>query len=208
MITARRLGPGVGAVVHAGGVVDSARHRARRITPGHPEQNGSHEQFHAVLKAETTRPPAATARARQRRFTRFCREYNHERPHEALAQAGPATCYQSSPRRLPRRLPPREYPGHADIRRVDQNGYVSWRRPLFVSVALAGEAVAFEEVDDGIWTVTFATVVLGRFDERQHRIQPIIQSAGLASSLTPRLTQGTKNDDDQKPNQLLPMSLD
>lgn len=31
-----------------------------RIAPGHPEQNGSHEQFHAVLKAHTTRPPAAT----------------------------------------------------------------------------------------------------------------------------------------------------
>jgi len=51
-----------------------------RIAPGHPEQNGSHEQFHKVLKAETARPPAATARAQQRRFQRFCAEYNHERP--------------------------------------------------------------------------------------------------------------------------------
>ena len=33
-----------------------------RIGLGRPEQNGSHEQFHRVLKAETTRPPAATAR--------------------------------------------------------------------------------------------------------------------------------------------------
>jgi transposase InsO family protein len=163
-----------------------------RITPGHPEQNGSHEQFHKVLKAETARPPAATARAQQGRFARFCAEYNHERPHEALHQAVPATRYRPSRRPLPRRLPPLEYPGHAEIRRVDQNGYVSWRRPLFVSVALAGEAVAFEEVDDGIWTVTFATVVLGRLDERQHRIHPIApvsvrrvaSSAGSAPDLT------------------------
>jgi putative transposase len=154
-----------------------------RIAPGHPEQNGSHEQFHAVLKAETARPPAATARAQQRRFQRFCAEYNHERPHEALDQAVPATRYQPSPRSLPRRLPPLAYPGYAEIRRVDQNGYVSWRRPLFVSAALAGEDVAFEEVDDGIWTVTFATVVLGRFDERQHRIHPIARvSAGRSAS--------------------------
>src|SRR6185312_5709936 len=48
-----------------------------RIALGHPEQNGSHEQFHSVLKAATTRPPAATARAQQQRFTRFCAEYNH-----------------------------------------------------------------------------------------------------------------------------------
>jgi putative transposase len=154
-----------------------------RIAPGHPEQNGSHEQFHAVLKAETARPPAATARAQQRRFQRFCAEYNHERPHEALGQQVPATRYQPSPRPLPRCLPPLEYPGHAEIRRVDQNGNVSWRRPLFVSVALAGEAVAFEEVDDGIWTVTFATVVLGRFDERQHRIHPMAPvSVGRSAS--------------------------
>jgi transposase InsO family protein len=146
-------------------------------------QNGSHEQFHAVLKAETARPPAATARAQQRRFQRFCAEYNHERPHEALDQAVPATRYQPSSRALPRRLPPLAYPGHAEIRRVDQNGMVSWRRPLFVSVALAGEAVAFEAVDDGIWTVTFATVVLGRFDERHHRIHPMAPiSAGRSAS--------------------------
>ena len=80
-------------------------------------------------------------------------------------------------------LTPLEYPGHAEIRRVDQNGYAAWRQPLFVSAALAGEDVAFEEVDDGIWTVTFATVTLGRFDERQHRIHPMAPvSAGRSAS--------------------------
>jgi putative transposase len=154
-----------------------------RIDPGHPEQNGSHEQFHAVLKAATARPPAGTAAAQQRRFNRFCAEYNDERPHEALGDAPPATRYQPSPRPLPRCLPPLEYPGHAEIRRVSTIGCVSWRRSLFVSEALAGEDVAFEEVDDGIWTVTFATVVLGRFDERQHRIHPIATlTAGRSAS--------------------------
>jgi transposase InsO family protein len=114
-----------------------------RIDPGHPEQNGSHEQFHRVLKAETARPPAASAAAQQRRFLRFCVEYNQERPHESLRQTVPAQHYQRSPRQLPRRLPPLEYPGHAEIRRVDQNGYVSWGTPLFVSVALADQPIAF-----------------------------------------------------------------
>lgn len=144
-----------------------------RIDPGHPEQNGSHEQFHAVLKAATARPPAPSAVAQQRRFIRFCAEYNQERPHEALDQTVPAQHYQPSSRPWPRRLPPLEYPGHAEIRRVDQNGYVSWRTPLFVSVALADQSVAFEEVADGIWTVSFASMVLGRFDERRRQLHPI-----------------------------------
>jgi putative transposase len=145
-----------------------------RIAPGHPEQNGSHEQFHAVLKAETARPPAATARAQQRRFTRFCAEYNHERPHEALDDQPPSAHYHASRRSLPRRLPALEYPGHADVRLVATNGCLSWAgAPLFLATALAGEQVAFEEVDDGIWTISFATVALARFDERHRRIHPI-----------------------------------
>src|SRR5690242_19670589 len=37
------------------------------IAPGHPEQNGGHEQMHRVLKAETTRPASRHRRAQQRR---------------------------------------------------------------------------------------------------------------------------------------------
>ena len=145
-----------------------------RIAPGHPEQNGSHEQFHAVLKGHTARPPAATLAAQQRRFTRFCTEYNYDRPHEALADETPATRYQPSRRSLPRRLPPLEYPGHADVRLVATNGCLSWGgAPLFLATALAGEYVAFEEADDGLWTIFFATVALARFDERHRQIHPL-----------------------------------
>lgn len=145
-----------------------------RTAPGHPEQNGSHEQFHSVLKAETARPPAAHAPAQQRRFDRCCAEYNHDRPHEALHDEPPASVYHPSAREWPRRLPPLEYPGHFEVRRVSMIGNVSWAGdPVFVATALAGEDVAFEEIDDGLWTVHFATMALGRFDERQCRIHPI-----------------------------------
>ena len=154
-----------------------------RIALGHPEQNGSHEQFHSVLKAETARPPAATAAAQQRRFGRFCREYNHERPHEALANDVPASCYQPSSRPLPRQLPALEYPGHCEIRRVSSIGQVSWSgAPVFLSEALAGEDVAFEEVDDGLWTIRFASVALARFDAYHRRIHPIASFTGGRSA--------------------------
>lgn len=145
-----------------------------RIALGHPEQNGSHEQFHSVLKAETARPPAPTLRAQQRRFDRFCAEYNDERPHESLHDQPPATYYTPSARPLPDTLPPLEYLGHMEIRRVSVVGSISWRgRPVFLSESLAGELVAFDEIDDGIWTLQFASTVLARFDERETRLQPI-----------------------------------
>jgi putative transposase len=97
-----------------------------RIAPGHPEQNGSHEQFHSVLDAETARPPAPNCTAQQQRFRRFRREYNEERPHEALGNHPPAESYVPSARPFPRRLPPLDYPGHTEVRLVSRNGCVSW----------------------------------------------------------------------------------
>jgi putative transposase len=167
-----------------------------RIAPGHPEQNGSHEQFHSVLKAETARPPAPNCAAQQQRFRRFCREYNEERPHEALRDQPPASCYAASPRSWPTRLPALAYPGHLEVRLVGSNGCVSWSgAPLFVATALAGESVAFEEIDDGIWTLHFATVALARYDARHRLLHPIAlavtggRSAGVAGS-APDLKNG------------------
>jgi len=63
------------------------------IEPGKPQQNGRHERMHKTLKAETTRPPANSLRAQQRKFDHFREEFNNERPHEALDQQTPADCY-------------------------------------------------------------------------------------------------------------------
>jgi putative transposase len=165
-----------------------------RIAPGHPEQNGSHEQFHAVLKAHTTRPPAANCAAQHRRFQRFLREYNELRPHEALEDHPPASRYHASRRPLPARLPSLEYPGHMEVRLVGSNGCIAWKSTLlFLAHPLAGEHVAFDEIDDGLWTVYFAAVALARYDERAHRLHPIpsahkagrsASSAGSAPDLT------------------------
>lgn len=155
-----------------------------RIAPGHPEQNGSHEQFHSVLKAETARPPAPNCTAQQQRFRRFCRVYNEDRPHEALQDQPPASRFEPSRRRLPARVPPVEYPGHMEVRLVSSNGCISWNgTPLFVATPLAGEHVALEEVDDGVWTLHFAAAALARYDDRRRRLHPIATfSTGRSAS--------------------------
>jgi len=78
--------------------------------PGSPHQNGRHERMHLTLKRECTRPPERSRAQQQRRFDRWRHEYNTLRPHEALADATPASLYTPSPRPYPPRLPPLEYP--------------------------------------------------------------------------------------------------
>jgi putative transposase len=149
--------------------------RLERIAPGHPEQNGSHEQFHGVLKQATTRPPAANLAAQQRRFASFCREYNEQRPHDALGGRTPAEVYVPSGRAMPARLPALEYAAHWEVRRVASNGDVMWRgRRLFVSAALDQQLIAFEEIDDALFTVWFGAVALARFDERRWRFTSVL----------------------------------
>jgi putative transposase len=142
------------------------------IEPGRPDQNGRHERMHRTLKAATTRPAAGSLGAQQRRFNAFREEFNHVRPHEALEQQTPAACYHPSPRPMPDRLPPLEYPDRFEVRYVSANGGIRWNhRWVNVSTVCVGEYVGLEEIDDGIWNVYFGPLRLGRLLERHMRIE-------------------------------------
>ncbi len=115
--------------------------------PARPQDNGAHEQMHRVLAAETTRPPAPTTSAQHRRFQRWRRRYNRERPHEALGMRVPAALYCPSARPLPRRLPEWTYPRALSCRRVSAGGWISWlgRRRL-IGRAFAGERIGLRSL--------------------------------------------------------------
>jgi transposase InsO family protein len=142
------------------------------IEPGKPQQNGRHERMHRTLKAETTRPAAASLTVQQRRFNRFREEFNHDRPHEALDMQTPAYCYARSPREMPNKLPPLEYPDRFEVRYVSANGGIRWNHHwVNVSTCCAGQYVGLEEIDDGIWNVYFGALKLGRLLEKHMRIE-------------------------------------
>jgi putative transposase len=144
----------------------------QRILPAHPEQNGAHERMHKTLKGEACRPPQGSLATQQRAFTTFRRLYNDERPHEALGNRPPAALYRPSPRSYSGELPPVEYPGHFLVKRVTNAGTIRLQaRLLFLSNALQQHPVGLEEIDDGIWSIYFCHVLLGRVDERDYVIR-------------------------------------
>lgn len=139
-----------------------------RIEPGKPQQNGRHERMHRTLKRAVAQPPAANLATQQMQFDSFRTDYNEHRPHEGLGQRIPKSCYQTSIRAYPERLPELEYPGYFHIQKVSANGIAYWTgRRIYIGYLLAGERVGLEEVADGIWAVYFGPVRLGSFDERQ-----------------------------------------
>lgn len=137
-----------------------------RIDPGKPQQNGRHERFHLTLLPLAKNPQANRA-DQQRAFDAFRREYNEERPHEALGQTPPCEHYRPSERRMPPTPPEPDYPPSAAVRQVRHNGEIKWNGGLvYVSQTLAGEAVAVEEMADGAWTVRFYAYPIGVIDRR------------------------------------------
>jgi transposase InsO family protein len=68
------------------------------IERGKPQQNGSHERMHRTLQADCLRKPADDLEAQQAAFDAFVREFNSERPHDALALQTPDAVYAPSAR--------------------------------------------------------------------------------------------------------------
>jgi putative transposase len=134
--------------------------RAEFIAPGHPEQNGAHEQMHRVFKAETTRPASCHLQAQQRRTDRWAKTYNEIRPHEALGQRSPAEVYHPKPE--PVRQVGLSYPNRWAVRHVRSNGEIKWRgRKRFVGEALVGYPVGLKLVGEEKCVVYFADLLIG-----------------------------------------------
>jgi putative transposase len=147
--------------------------RIERIAPGHPQQNGRHERMHLTLKTEATRPAAANVLQQQQRFDAFQHQYNHERPHQALDMATPASRYQPSSR-VYQGLEELEYPAHDWSAVVTRCGRICYQaRKINLSQVFAGQRVGVKQTDDHIWLVTFMDYDLGYFDDETCRLEPI-----------------------------------
>jgi transposase InsO family protein len=148
--------------------------------PGHPEQNGAHEQMHRMLKADTANPPAHSLRAQKARSAKWRREYNELRPHEGIGLQVPVRGYRISRRRLPEVLPEVAYPKGWRTRWVKGSGEMCLEGiRCFVGEAFAGQRVALEPVAKGVVRVHFAGQLLGEIWPGDRRsIRPRVYDRG------------------------------
>lgn len=134
--------------------------RVEFTEPGHPEQNGAHEQMHRILKAETTRPTSSHLRAQQRRTDRWVKTYNRIRPHQGLGQRTPGQVYYPKP--SPQRPVLLSYATGLAVRRVRSNGQIKWRgRKRFVGEAFIGYQVGIKMASEGKCMIYFAKLLIG-----------------------------------------------
>ncbi len=142
-----------------------------RIKPGCPQQNGRHERMHLTLKNQTTRPPESNILQQQDKFDLFLKEFNQERPHEALHMKCPADIYEPANQQY-NGLPDLEYPLHDREAIVTACGRLCLhRKKINISTVFAGQKLGLREVDDAIWLVSFMHYDLGYIDLEEKTLQ-------------------------------------
>jgi putative transposase len=141
----------------------------QRSRPASPQDNGRHERMHSTLKQATLTPPERTARRQQEAFDRFQQEYNHERPHESLADQTPASCYRASSRPMPRRIPELEYGDDVEVRRISQQGSLKLDgERTFISEIFAYEWLGLRALDERYSEVLYGPMTIGYLDGHRH----------------------------------------
>lgn len=142
--------------------------------PYHPQTNGKDERFHRSLKAEVLAGRSFDSFARvQAALDHWRGIYNHERPHEALQMATPASRYHHSPRRLPAHLPEPQYAPGDEITPVGWFGELKFRGHTYrLAKALHRQSVAVRarHAEDGLFDVYFAHHHCLEIDLRQPHV--------------------------------------
>jgi hypothetical protein len=111
--------------------------------------------MHLTLKKETTRPAGANSLQQQVRFDEFVKEFNEERPHQALEMKTPGQVYQPSNRAY-NGLPDITYPFHDKEAMITNCGRLRLhRKKINISTALPGQKIGIKEVVDQIWMIPF-----------------------------------------------------
>jgi transposase InsO family protein len=143
--------------------------------PYHPQTQGKDERFHRTLQAELLRyAQFEDPLTCQSALDAWRQVYNHERPHQALDYAVPASRYRPSGRAFPEPLPPIVYGPEDRVRQVQDHGRFSFQgREFQVSRAFQGYPIALRPTPtEGVWEVYFCQQRLTWIDLRSAQCRP------------------------------------
>ena len=135
-----------------------------RIRPGHPEENGGHERLHRDIRMELEGQIQGNLSSHQAAFDLWRKEFNSERPHEALGMKTPSEVYRKSERTY-------EDPGEIEYgpgyirRRVTQDGTIKvMMRKVAISRVFAGYDIGMKVIGEDRFEVWFDNLFLGILD--------------------------------------------
>jgi len=143
-----------------------------RSRPGCPQDNGGHERLHRDIARELE---GVQHEERQAAFETWRREFNEERPHQALGMRLPAELYQPSARKWNGTPEQISYPGMA-TRRVKKVGAICYENQrIFISQALAGWDLGLRYRSAEVTEVYFAQLLLGVLEIATAAFIPVTQ---------------------------------
>ena len=133
------------------------------IDPGQPSQNGRHERMHRDLKAEV-QPLLVDLAQSQAALDVWRKEFNEERPHEALGMKTPAQVYTPSPRKH-EIFDELQYPEGFLPRKVCSGGKIKLAGArIHISTVFAGYHNGLKPMDDKTMAVWFGEFHIGTID--------------------------------------------
>jgi transposase InsO family protein len=137
-----------------------------RIDPGKPYQNGSHERMHKDMKRELENQIIGNITLHQKMFDKWRKEYNRERPHEALNMKTPEKVYEKSKVAFdPDAELLLQYPAKYRSRMVNSRGYINWRGiRVMIGNAFGGYNVGIKTIGN-VAHVWLGTNFLGTIPE-------------------------------------------
>ena len=136
-----------------------------RIEPGSPYLNGAHERMHLDMARELEGQIDGDIRLHQKIFEEWRKEFNEERPHEALDMKTPSSIYKSSDIEYDPDFVEFEYPKNYKTRFVNNRGYINYKgKQYFLGNPFNGYNIGININKQGQMDVWFGESLLGYFD--------------------------------------------
>ena len=145
---------------------------------GHPQTQGKVERFHRTLNERTRHRGLPETVSEWRRWAEeFRKEYNQQRPHEALGMKVPEEVYTRENLREYQQDPPDWEYGEGEVKRLNTQGSLNYRGDSYcVCEALAGERVRIDEMD-GKLLVTFRHMTVREIELRTGSSKAVVLPA-------------------------------